>query len=170
MKTNNLVEQRQAVRIIDVRHPHEWEAGHIGGAVHIPLDELEHRIGEIEPSQPVVTVCRSGNRSTQASELLRKEGFEAHSLDGGLAEWVASGLPVIDKDGQPGIVADPAPPDQELSPDLAAVRDTLVEVAYAAQDRFGDREPTDEEARNFMLEWLVGKGKSPEEAARILDA
>ncbi len=167
MKTKMLAERQEAVQIVDVRHPHEWQAGRMAGAVHIPLDELEHRVGEIDRSSPVVAVCRSGNRSTQAMELLRDRGFEAHSLDGGLAEWAASGLSVIAEDGTPGRVVDSTPP-EELSPELAAARDTLIHVAYALQDRFGEREPTDEEVRTFMLDWLVSKGETPEEAARLL--
>lgn len=112
-------------------------------------------------------VCRSGNRSTRATDLLRNKGFEAYSLDAGLAEWAASGLSLIAEDGTPGRVADSAAP-EELSQNLAAARDTLIDVAYALQDRFGDHEPTDEEARTFMFDWLVGKGETPEEAARVL--
>lgn len=167
MKSKMLAERQGAVQIVDVRHPHEWQAGRIVGAVHIALDELEHRAGEIDPSRPVVAVCRSGNRSTQAMELLRNKGFEAHSLDGGLAEWAESGLSLIAEDGTPGSVIESALP-EELSPDLADARDTLIEVAYALQDRFGNREPTDEEARTFMLDWLISKGETPEEAARLL--
>ncbi len=167
MKTKMLVERQNAVQIVDVRHPHEWRAGRIAGAMHIPLDELEHRVGEIDRSRPVVAVCRSGNRSIQAMELLRDNGLEAYSLDGGLAEWAASGLPLIAEDGMPGRVVDSTPP-EELSPELVASRDTLIEVAYALQDRFGNREPTDQEARTFMLDWLISKGETPEEAARLL--
>jgi rhodanese-related sulfurtransferase len=168
VKTQTLAERQNAVHMVDVRHPHEWQAGRIAGAMHIPLDELERRMGEIDRSRQVVTVCRSGNRSTQAMELLRDKGFEAYSLDGGLAEWAASGLPLIAEDGMPGRVADSAPP-EELSPEFAASRDTLIDVAYALQDRFGNREPTDEEARTFMLDWLVSKGETREEAARLLN-
>ncbi len=167
MKTKMLVERQNAVQIVDVRHPHEWQAGRIPGAAHIPLDELENRVDEIDRSRPVVMVCRTGNRSAQAMELLRDKGFEADSLDGGLTEWAASGLSLIAEDGTPGSVVDSAPP-EELSPDFAEARDNLIEVAYALQERFGNREPTDEEARTFMLDWLVSKGKTPEEAARLL--
>ena len=167
MKPRTLVERQGALQIVDVRHPHEWQAGRIVGSMHIPLDQLEHRVGEIDLSRPLVAVCRSGNRSGQAMELLRDKGFEAYSLDGSLAEWAASGLPLIAEDGTPGSVVDSARP-EDLSPDLATARDTLIEVAYALQDRFGDREPTDEEARTFMLDWLIKKGETPEEAARLL--
>jgi rhodanese-related sulfurtransferase len=168
MDAITLAARRADVLILDVRHPHEWEAGRIEEAVHIPLDELEARIDELAPDRPLVAVCRSGNRSTRAMELLRSKGFRAASLDGGMAEWAATGLPVVTPDGAPGSVADSQPP-QYLPPDLAAVRDIFIEVTYALQERFGEREPTDEEARAFMLEWLVGKGRTPSEAAALLD-
>jgi rhodanese-related sulfurtransferase len=167
MDVATLAARRAELLIVDVRHPHEWEAGRIDGAVHIPLDVLEERIDDLPVDQPLVAVCRSGNRSARAMELLRGKGFQAASLDGGMAQWAATGLPIVTPDG-PGSVAESAPPEY-LPPDLAAGRDSLLEVAYALQDRFGDREPTDEEARAFMLEWLMGKGRTPEQAAALLD-
>lgn len=57
--------------IVDVREPDEWEAGHIPGALHIPLGELEARWPELRASDSVIAVCRSGNRSATATQALR---------------------------------------------------------------------------------------------------
>ena len=67
-------------QVVDVRYPNEWEAGHIDGAVHIPLDYVLDRVGELDPNRPVVTVCRSGSRSTEAAKELAGEGFDVQNL------------------------------------------------------------------------------------------
>jgi hypothetical protein len=55
--------------VIDVRHPHEWEAGRIVGSVHLPLAQLAGRLGEVNRERAIVTVCRGGPRSAQAAAL-----------------------------------------------------------------------------------------------------
>jgi rhodanese-related sulfurtransferase len=76
-------------RWIDVREPYEFEAGHIPGIEHLPLE----RLGELDPSdeEPIVFVCRVGARSGMAAMALRRHGLEAYSLDGGMLAWAASG-------------------------------------------------------------------------------
>ena len=56
----------EGAQLVDVRADHEWEAGHIAGAKHVPLPELPQRTGEIDQDRPVVVYCRGGNRSTMA--------------------------------------------------------------------------------------------------------
>ncbi|MBE0480981.1 MAG: hypothetical protein IBX68_08370 [Dehalococcoidia bacterium] len=74
--------------LLDVRQPEEYVAGHIPGAVSIPLGELEHRYRELEKGKRVIALCRSGRRSMGASLLLRGMGFrEICILDGGLLNW-----------------------------------------------------------------------------------
>jgi rhodanese-related sulfurtransferase len=81
--------------VIDVREPDEWAAGHIPGAILIPLGELPSRIGDVPPNRPIVVVCRSGNRSAQARDILIGAGFPAvTSLDGGMTAWAKSGMPI----------------------------------------------------------------------------
>jgi rhodanese-related sulfurtransferase len=105
MDPRTVQDRRAELQIIDVREDGEWAAGHIDGAVHIPLDQLEQRIGELDPQRPVVTVCRSGGRSGQAAELLTSSGRQAAVLDGGMQRWVREGLPASAADGSPGTVA-----------------------------------------------------------------
>ena len=88
-----------AVQVIDVREPSEFsdQLGHIRGARLVPLSQLTSRLPEIDRSRPVVTVCRSGARSAQASVLLGKSGFErVANLAGGMLRWRAQSLPVED--------------------------------------------------------------------------
>lgn len=63
-------------RLVDVRTPEEFEAGHLEGAVNLPIDALPGRIGELgPPSTPIVVYCRSGRRSADAAAQLREAGF-----------------------------------------------------------------------------------------------
>jgi glyoxylase-like metal-dependent hydrolase (beta-lactamase superfamily II)/rhodanese-related sulfurtransferase len=92
-----LEEVGDAVQIVDVRERDEFEGplGHIHGARLIPMNELPQRLGEIDHARPVVTVCRSGTRSAQATVLLNKAGIgEVANLAGGMLRWRAAGYPV----------------------------------------------------------------------------
>lgn len=99
-------ERRDRVQILDVREGWEWDAGHIEGAVHIPLNELlAGRMEGLEPDRPVVAVCKTGNRSEVAALMLRARGYEAHNLERGSEAWVEAGLPFVTDEGSPGRVA-----------------------------------------------------------------
>ena len=85
------------VQIVDVREAGEFTGslGHIHGATLIPLAELHGRLGELDRTRPVVTVCRSGTRSAQAAVLLGKAGLtQVANLAGGMLRWRAAGHPV----------------------------------------------------------------------------
>ena len=75
-------------RLVDVRTTEEFAAGHIPGAVNIPVQELDRRIGELEPKDaPVVVYCRSGNRSGRATRVLKGAGYpKVHDL-GAMSRW-----------------------------------------------------------------------------------
>lgn len=82
--------------LLDVRTQEEWNQGHIDGAVLIPLDTLASRVNEIPADQDVLIICRSGNRSGQARDLLRAQGLaRTTSIAGGINAWISSGLPVV---------------------------------------------------------------------------
>ncbi len=85
------------VQVLDVREAAEFTdaLGHVRGAHSLPLSALAAQLDTIDRQQPVVTVCRSGTRSAQATVLLRKAGFEqVANLAGGLLRWRAEGYPV----------------------------------------------------------------------------
>lgn len=84
--------RRGEVTVLDVREPDEWAAGRIAGSVHIPVGELVARQDEVPEDLPLVVVCRSGNRSAFATEMLVRAGYEAENLAGGLQAWHAAGL------------------------------------------------------------------------------
>lgn len=93
-------EVRDEVQLVDVREPYEWTAGHIEGALHIPMGQLGERQGELAQDRTIVAVCRSGNRSGQVVAALRDAGYEAENLDGGMQAWARADLPFVDEDGQ----------------------------------------------------------------------
>jgi len=86
-------------QLVDVRADHEWEAGRIGGAKHVPLAELGERVGEIDKERPVVLYCRGGNRSTMAAAALAEAGYDAMKLSEGIVGWAGEGLPLEPEDG-----------------------------------------------------------------------
>jgi len=96
---------RGGAMLLDVREPAEWQAGHVRGAFHVPLGQLEDRVREVPRDRRVVVICRSGNRSATATSLLVRAGFDVVNLRGGMQAWASSGLPVETSDASPGTVA-----------------------------------------------------------------
>src|SRR3954468_17491056 len=88
-----------SILLVDVREPHEREAGHVAGSRHVPLAELTAAAPLIDPSQPVVFLCRVGSRSSMAAWSFARAGYDAHNLEGGMIGWTASGLPLEPADG-----------------------------------------------------------------------
>jgi hydroxyacylglutathione hydrolase len=81
--------------LLDVRSPAEWAAGHLPGAVNLPLGELEQRLDEVPRSRPLIVQCQTGARAAIAVSLLKARGLEEVVLyTGGFAEWSAAGQPV----------------------------------------------------------------------------
>jgi rhodanese-related sulfurtransferase len=88
-----------AVQVIDVREPHEREAGHIEGTRHIQMGRLTGEAASVDRERPVVFYCRVGSRSTMAAEAFRTAGYEAYSLQGGLVRWADEGRPLSPEGG-----------------------------------------------------------------------
>ncbi|HEU5137433.1 MAG TPA: metalloregulator ArsR/SmtB family transcription factor [Steroidobacteraceae bacterium] len=84
------------VVILDVRPPAEFSLGHVSGAVNIPLGDLERRLKALPKSKEIVAYCRGPYcvLSFEAVALLRKRGYSARRLDGGLPECAAAGVPI----------------------------------------------------------------------------
>jgi len=161
MNAQAVADRLDQVQLLDVRQAGEWHAGHIEGARHIPEDELPGRVEELDRARPVVTVCRAGTRGDDAAEWLRGEGFDAQSLDGGLLAWKWAGMALT------GPIVEPDVPSEEQSPEMA-LHDELLAVTEALQERFGDREPTEEELHDFLRGRLIAEGRTAEEADAFL--
>lgn len=89
---------RDKVTIIDVREPHEYEAGHIPGAINIPRGVLEFRIDQFTDLQDrdreIVLQCQGGGRSALATVTMQELGYKhVSNLAGGFGAWSAAGLP-----------------------------------------------------------------------------
>ena len=84
------------VTVLDVRPSDEYEAGHISGALNVPLSELEKHLKELPKDKEVVAYCRGPYcvLAYEAVEQLRKKGYKVRRLEEGYPEWVSSGLPV----------------------------------------------------------------------------
>ena len=90
----------EGMLILDVREASEYSAGHLRQALHIPVSALKSRLNELEKykNKPILTYCRSGNRSSSAARQLKKAGFEnVHNLAGGIMAWSNANLPVTKK-------------------------------------------------------------------------
>ena len=86
------------VTVIDTRPQQEFAAGHLPGAISLPLSELKRRLCELPQDQEIVAYCRGPYcvLSYEAVAELRKRGFKAFRLEDGYPEWKAAGLPVED--------------------------------------------------------------------------
>jgi rhodanese-related sulfurtransferase len=95
-------EQHEAgtIQLVDVREPYEWDAGRIDGARHIELERLASEADTIERERPVVFYCRVGSRSGMAAQAFRRAGYDAYSMDGGIAAWHERGMPLAPDDGE----------------------------------------------------------------------
>ncbi|MYR05554.1 rhodanese-like domain-containing protein [Gordonia sp. SID5947] len=77
--------------IVDVRRRFEWNRNHIPGSIHIPLEELRDRCGELPDDRLLITFCTGGLRSGGAANMLLEFGFEARNMTKGLIDWRAAG-------------------------------------------------------------------------------
>mgnify|MGYP005847891329 CR=1 FL=1 len=84
------------VTVVDVRPPEEFCAGHVLGAVNIPLNKLEERLDELDQTQEIVAYCRGPHcvLAFDAVARLREKGINARRLEGGYPEWKRAGLPI----------------------------------------------------------------------------
>lgn len=79
--------------LIDVRQPDEFAAGHVPGAVLVPLGDVPDRLDAFSSTQTNYLICRSGARSMRAAEFLADRGFDVVNVAGGTLAWQESGRP-----------------------------------------------------------------------------
>lgn len=88
--------KQDLVTVLDVRPKEEYEAGHVQGAINIPIEELEQHLEGFDPEQEIVAYCRGPHciLAFDAVAQLREKGFKARRLENGYPEWKVAGLPV----------------------------------------------------------------------------
>lgn len=87
------------VDLVDVREAYERDAGHIEGSRHVEIPELTAAAQDMDRERAVVFYCRTGARSSMATQAFRASGFNAYNLTGGLVAWVGQGLPIVPEGG-----------------------------------------------------------------------
>ena len=88
----------EKVHVIDVRRPDEWdgELGHIEEAELLVLDTLPERFADLPKDETIVFICRSGNRSAQASQFCIDQGFtKTYNMAGGMLLWNEKEYPIV---------------------------------------------------------------------------
>ncbi len=85
----SMIEEEVNLLLVDVREPHEYNEGHIPGAILLPLGQLkENHEDALDREKTIVLICRSGRRSADAADFLSQEGYEnVYNLQGGMLDW-----------------------------------------------------------------------------------
>lgn len=82
-------------QLVDVRSASEFAAGHIPGAMNIPMDQIETRLDDLRPNTPLVLICQAGKRARMTAGLLEPCQRQMSVLEGGTSAWIQAGLPVV---------------------------------------------------------------------------
>jgi len=85
--------ERENVPLIDVREVDEFAAGHVPGAVNLPMSSIGDHLDEL-PDEAFDVICQAGGRSARVVQALEARGYDATNVEGGTGEWIAAGLPV----------------------------------------------------------------------------
>jgi rhodanese-related sulfurtransferase len=90
--------------VLDVREADEWQAGHVEGALWIPMGELAGRQDELPGDRALVVICRTGSRSGRVVGALVQAGYDAVNVAGGMKSWATAGYDIVTDGGTPGTV------------------------------------------------------------------
>jgi hydroxyacylglutathione hydrolase len=89
-----LLQENDALQVVDVRRPPEYAGGHVPRAIARPLDRLERELEGLDPARPTAVLCAGGYRSSAGTSLLRRHGFrDLRNVVGGTSAWTAAGYP-----------------------------------------------------------------------------
>jgi rhodanese-related sulfurtransferase len=95
-ETRTLIESKPNLIILDVRTQGEYEDGHLEGALLIPIVELEGRLNELSKDKEILVYCRTGNRSSNAVNILEKNGFtKIYHMNNGINAWIQAGYDTV---------------------------------------------------------------------------
>ncbi|WP_406862048.1 rhodanese-like domain-containing protein [Streptomyces sp. HUAS MG47] len=89
--------------VVDVREDDEWAAGHVEGALHVPMSDFVARFGEVTEAvadgRRAYVMCKVGGRSAQVTQYLVQQGIDAVNVDGGMYAWDGAGRPMVSEGG-----------------------------------------------------------------------
>lgn len=85
-----MMQTREMVQLIDICSPTEYAAGHVPGAINIPMEQMESRMADLNATSPVILICKSGQRATVTAQLLQGHRERVFVLEGGSKAWSAS--------------------------------------------------------------------------------
>ena len=92
----NMVSKRDALYLLDVRTPGEFQQVRLEGAHLIPIDQLVNRLTELPKNRPILVYCAVGSRSAQVVNYLARQGYpEVYNLYGGIYSWAQKGYPIL---------------------------------------------------------------------------
>ena len=93
------LDQREPLQLIDVRSAGEFAAGHIPGAINVPVNQLRSTLPTLglDVNRPVIAICATAHRSPPAVRVLRHAGFDAKQLQSGMIAWQRAKLPITRK-------------------------------------------------------------------------
>ena len=95
-QAKSLIEMKPSLRILDVRTREEYNNGHIEKAILIPVDELRGRLDEVSKNYEILVYCRTGNRSSNAVNILQTNGFtKIFNMKNGINSWIQAGYPTL---------------------------------------------------------------------------
>ena len=95
-QAKSLIDSNPALVILDVRSQEEYDSGHLEGAILIPVDELGTRLDELSPDEDLLVYCRTGNRSSNAVNILQANGFtKIYHMKDGITAWIQAGYPTV---------------------------------------------------------------------------
>lgn len=84
-----------AVQLLDVRQPSEWDQGHLPQARYLFLPEIPQRMQELDPAKPIAVYCGTGYRASIAASLLQRGGFKVYNVPGSFGGWLSAGYDVV---------------------------------------------------------------------------
>ena len=96
LSVDHLSSNLDKYRVVDVREKFELSSGIIPGAISIPMSEFQARMNAIPKEQPCAVICAHGNRSREVAKFLADSGYDAYTVDGGMAMWLSRGYDVED--------------------------------------------------------------------------
>ena len=93
--TTFVAKHAEGATVVDCREPFEYFSGHVPGAIAAPMSQFVQHLGSIPKDGDVYVICATGNRSLAVADFLTRNGFRAHSVDGGTSAWVRAGHPIV---------------------------------------------------------------------------